>query len=481
LQLALDLGENVLFSTAEAEQEVSRERDFRQISARLSRNRELNRSLVSFQASKAAPFYRWFKYREAFSSEFVEYVLDKFAAQNLSGRRTILDPFAGSGTTLMAAARRGFDATGIEILPIGISILRAREAADSVEPGKFEREVRRLKGYPLLARSDHHFPHLRITEGAFSGKTEAELSGFFEFLGSIRDESVHDLFHFACLSLLEDISFTRKDGQYLRWDRRSGRKLKSNFSKGEVADFRSALLSKLELMLLDIRNQGTQSTSPRVNMCEGSCLERLPRLPNGHFDLVLTSPPYCNRYDYTRTYALELAFLGLDDRRIKELRQRLLSCTVENRSKEHALATMYGSMGELGRFESAMSAFNRQHLLGRILKFLMAAKDKGELNNNNIPSLVKNYFLEMNLVVHELARVLAPGGIIVMVNDNVQYQGREVPVDLILGDFAVAAGLEVKHIWVLPRGKGNSSQQMGAFGRREIRKCVYVWSKPMST
>jgi hypothetical protein len=65
-----------------------------------------------------------------------------------------------------------------------------------------------------------------------------------------------------------------------------------------------------------------------------------------------------------------------------------------------------------------------------------------------------------------------------MVNDNVQYNGEEVPVDLILSDFAVSAGLAVDRIWVLPTGKGNSSQQMGVHGRNELRKCVYIWSRP---
>ena len=50
----------------------------------------------------------------------------------------------------------------------------------------------------------------------------------------------------------------------------------------------------------------------------------------------------------------------------------------------------------------------------------------------------------MNLVIHELARVLAPSGRIVMVNDNVRYHGEEIPVDLILSDFAEKAGLSVE-------------------------------------
>ena len=92
--------------------------------------------------------------------------------------------------------------------------------------------------------------------------------------------------------------------------------------------------------------------------------------------------------------------------------------------------------------------------------------------------MVRNYFFEMCITVFELARILKPGGKIVMVNDNVRYAGEEIPVDLILSDFAHSFGLHVKHIWTLPRGKGNSSQQMGNHGRRELRKCVYVWEKP---
>lgn len=66
-----------------------------------------------------------------------------------------------------------------------------------------------------------------------------------------------------------------------------------------------------------------------------------------------------------------------------------------------------------------------------------------------------------------------------MVNDNVRYGGAMIPVDLILSDFAEKAGFEVDIIRVLPTGKGNSSQQMGAHGREELRKCIYIWRRRM--
>ncbi len=104
-------------------------------------------------------------------------------------------------------------------------------------------------------------------------------------------------------------------------------------------------------------------------------------------------------------------------------------------------------------------------------------ENANQLSNRNVISLVENYFTEMALVINELGRVVIPGGSVFMVNDNVRYHGEEIPVDLILSDFAEQSGFRCEAIWTLKQGKGNSSQQMGRFGRQEIRKCVYHWRR----
>ena len=91
--------------------------------------------------------------------------------------------------------------------------------------------------------------------------------------------------------------------------------------------------------------------------------------------------------------------------------------------------------------------------------------------------MVRGYFYEMACVIAECARVLKRGAPLIMVNDNVRYAGASVSVDVILSDFASELGFEVEKILVLPTGKGNSSQQMGAHGRDSLRKCVYIWRK----
>ncbi len=200
-------------------------------------------------------------------------------------------------------------------------------------------------------------------------------------------------------------------------------------------------------------------------------------MPASSVDFVLTSPPYCNRYDYTRTYALELLLLGCGQEQISNLRQQMLSCTVENKDKCAYLRAAYEDRGQLDRWRLADGMFWKQAALHEVLELLDDYRIRGMLNNVNVVKMVRNYFYEMAFVTLELGRILKPGGKVVLVNDNVRYAGEEIPVDLILGDLAERSGFSVKHIWTLPRGKGNSSQQMGAHGRTELRKCVYVWEK----
>ncbi|MFZ1769089.1 MAG: site-specific DNA-methyltransferase, partial [Caldilinea sp.] len=210
-------------------------------------------------------------------------------------------------------------------------------------------------------------------------------------------------------------------------------------------------------------------TAGRIRLLNGSCLDVMPQLLAGSYDALMTSPPYCNRYDYTRTYALELALLGTDERKLAALRQEMLSCTVENRAKD--LLHMNPA------WQNAIAVADNQRLLQAILAYLNRQRELGLLNNAGIPRMVRGYFYEMACVIAESARLLKPNAPLFMVNDNVRYAGVSISVDLILSDMAESLGFIVDEVLVLPNGKGNSSQQMGQHGREALRKCVYIWRK----
>jgi DNA modification methylase len=440
-------------------------------------NPDLNRSLVSFQASKRQSGYRWYKFKEGYSSSLVSYYLDQLGIK--SGK--VLDPFAGSGTSLFASAERGLSTVGLELLPIGYEVMWVRRAILNGEREKIIKAIKdwiKKEPWKEEEKKKVSLNYLNITRGAFPEETEKRIGQYLASTEKLKDKTLKRVFKFVLLCVLENISFTRKDGQYLRWDHRSGRKHSAKpFDKGEIKEFDKAIPDKLSEIVSDL-TVIPESLFPEgkklkemgeINLIQGSCLDTLPQLKE-KFDLIMTSPPYCNRYDYTRTYALELMLLGVDETKIRDLRQTMLTCTVENKDKA-GLEKKFSK----GVFADANKSFKAQKYLNEVLQYL--EENKKELNNPGIVRMIKNYFYELCLLIFESARVTKKGGYFVMVNDNVRYAGIHIPVDLILSDFAQDAGFKVKEIQVLPRGKGNSSQQMGKHGRTETRKCVYVWQK----
>lgn len=437
----------------------------------------LTRKLVSFQANKNRRYYRWYKYKEAFSAELVERLLRAYRVE----KGAILDPFAGAGTALFVASNLGHDADGVELMPVGQRIIAANVAARSASNGDLVPAIDAwLNESPWQTEGEAKpFGVLRITDGAYPQPTHERI-GRYLYEMEKRPADIKEVLQFALLCVLESVSYTRKDGQCLRWDHRSGRgNGRNNFNKGVIPAFDEAIRDKLLQIRNDLTRAGgtdsflslvpTGNQTGRIKLLRGSCLDILPAIDAGAYGGVITSPPYCNRYDYTRTYALEHALLGISEAEQVALRQAMLSCTVENKEKR--------LIGENPKWRAALAACDEISLLQEILRYLDYKRDRRELNNPGIARMVRGYFYEMACVIYECRRVLRRGGVMFMVNDNVRYAGASISVDVILSAIAERLGLQVEAILVLPQGKGNSSQQMGMHGREALRKCVYVWRK----
>lgn len=350
----------------------------------------LTRALVSFQDSKQSPGFRWYRFKEAFSAALVDRLLDEY---RLSGGR-LLDPFAGSGTALFAAARRGMYTEGIELLPIGQEIISARRIAYERQ-SEVAATLRTWRDEMPWRSSKRKTPlrEIRITAGAYPPETREAIQRYMYALANESDDA-SCILRFALFCILESISYTRKDGQYLRWDRRAGRSWgRHEFDKGRIAPFDDAIVGKFDEMLEDLAHDDASCIDGKVHIYRGSCLEILPTMiETAGYDLIFTSPPYCNRYDYTRTYALELALLGINEAEIVRLRQDMLSCTVENRAKDLTKINPW--------WRGPVNLAVQHPLLSSIDGYLEDQRVNGNLNNSGIPRMVRGYFSEMACVNH---------------------------------------------------------------------------------
>lgn len=164
----------------------------------------LTRSLVSFQANKNRPVYRWYKYKEGFSASLVEYFFRKY--QIAHGK--ILDPFAGSGTALFTASAIGLDADGIELLPIGQQIISTKRLLENEFTTADFNALERWARTPVWRDSQERIPlnELRITAGAYPDSTKEQIENY---LAAMRreNERVQAVLFFALLCIVEELVF----------------------------------------------------------------------------------------------------------------------------------------------------------------------------------------------------------------------------------------------------------------------------------
>lgn len=454
---------------------------------------QFNRKSVSYQLSKHDALHSWLKYKEGFSSDLVNTLLDEW---NIQPGDWVLDPFVGSGTVALVCQMRGIHSIGYDVLPLSETAIQAKAHAFHYDLNEIAAMTKAVRGLDCPPNYQGQTPYITITKDAYPEGN----ARFLQLIKEWRDASVYSaeaktLLTLCIINSLERCSYTVKSGQYLGWDSRSNKVAQANAKRLEkgrkplaekqvrktICDSKEAILEELAHVAQDIaqiQGGGCGAGKAEIRFSSNSVLYELPRLESNFLGGVITSPPYCNRYDYTRTYALELVYLGLGEQEMRKLRQALLSCTVENCSKMDALRQYYKDIGESGRFAQIAGTIRKNQAFGEIMEALCQREARGDLNNKGVLRMVEGYFTELAFVYGELYRVCRPGAQVAFVNDNVRYGGEVIPVDFLSCSLAEQLGFRVKRIYTLRQQKGNSSQQMAKFGRVPLRKSITVWEKP---
>ena len=450
-----------------------------------------NRQSVSFQLSKNDCLHKWLKYKEGFSSSLVNSLLKEF---KISRNGLVMDPFMGSGTTALVCQMNGINSIGFDILPMSKIAIEAKKNVFKYDVNELSGLLSELKNMECPLEYNKSFDYLSITDGAFPDATAKEIAFYSDWNDkSHYSTETKNLVKLCILNSLETISYTAKDGQYLRWDYRSKKMIEANedrqnkgkrpivvrLDKGTLPGLHENLCKELEGVINDIKQiQKTSSqTNAQIDYIEGSVLYELPKLDDNILDGVITSPPYCNRYDYTRTYALELNYLNLSKEDITKLRQTLLSCTVENKSKVEDLSAYYEKLQKHDFYDNVFNIIKNNAALNEVKTLLRERDKKGDINNKGVLRMVDGYFTELAFIFAELYRLCKNGAKVAFVNDNVRYGGEVIPVDFISTELAEQIGFKPLKIITLKQQKGNSSQQMKKFGRVPLRKSITIWEK----
>lgn len=380
--------------------------------------------LVTPIQNKYLRVYRWYNFKHSFSRDLV---FSLVSSLGLGSNDLILDPFCGAGTTMLAAKELGIPSVGLDLMPLSVlvSSVKVREY-DIVEVRNHFRRVE------CQARAINPPNDRKIYRELGTYFPRGELRAILklrEAINQIDDLNLRELFLLGLLSILEDSSFTRKDGAFIRTVKG---KITSNVASG--------FPDKMNLIINDLPYL---NKLPRVQAKAYLSDARSTGLPSGSISAVLTSPPYPNRHDYTRIYYLELR-LGFYNKyeSIKKLRYGLLRSHVEARKKYD----------------------DEDYEYPRSLQRILAELQTRNLPNRNVINLVDGYFKDMHIWLKEMYRVLIPDGTVSIVIGDARYGGISVPSEVLIREIAEGIGFEHLNT-IRARDKGNSPQQMGKYGK----------------
>ena len=210
-------------------------------------------------------------YPAKFISEIPATLLDEFPRPD----GLIVDPFCGSGTTLVQSQNRNFRGVGIDLNPIACLISRVKtyplppNAEDCLEKVIDATNIATAK-VPLIPRLNHWFE-----EGV-----QKEIAALIKSIESTPNE-LHDVFNLALSSIIVRVSNQESDTRYAA--------VKKKRSEGDVP----LLFKKAATRIIKILRQRNYD-HPLIKVIEANTLKFDFKSLNESVAAVITSPPYPN-------------------------------------------------------------------------------------------------------------------------------------------------------------------------------------------
>ena len=145
-------------------------------------------SLMNYSDEMDKPFQRWYRYKEGYSTELVKAIIKEY---NANPEGTILDPFMGSGTTLLAASKLGLKSIGFEVNPFSFFLSRLKlknYTQEFIE--EFRKSYLKLLEISIDNNDEFELPLLSTSKNVFDENIRHFYMGFKNLIKS--DLSIRD-------------------------------------------------------------------------------------------------------------------------------------------------------------------------------------------------------------------------------------------------------------------------------------------------
>lgn len=374
----------------------------------------------TFSDNMKLPVHRWFRYSAGFSAKWVESVLKDYDA------KVVLDPFVGSGTVCIACDKFGIDSYGVEAHPFVFRLGSGKTSWDE-DISSFSAAISELTIAAKIINnnviiSDSNTLILKC----YSKETLSDLYNIkyaYLKLSPEWPESIASLVFLAINSILRSTSNVgTAQWQYIL----------PNKTKARVSNPYDALKMQANMMMEDMQKMQEESAIRKSTLLLGDS-RTLQSIHDKSIDLVITSPPYANNYDYADATRLEMSFWGeiinWGDLH-GAVRQYLICSSSQHASKEKMKLSALLS-------DSAINPI-RDELTNVCNELDITRKTKG--GNKAYHLMIAAYFIDMAKTFQALRRVTKEDAVMCFVIGDSAPYGVHAPVERWFGELALAYG-----------------------------------------
>lgn len=373
----------------------------------------------TFVDNLALPVHRWFRYSAGFAAEWVEQVLDTYGIRK---EKVVLDPFAGSGTVSVVCDNLNIRSIGVEAHPVVARICRAKLSwGASVD--KFthlSQEVVSL-ATAYKTRTNGHPP---LILRSFDTDTLATLDNLKSAWFELDDHSPEsELVWLAITAILRPTSTAgTAQWQYILPNKTKTKVLPPGLAFGE----------QVEMMKADMRRMQARVNASQARLINADA-RNLSDFINEKVDLVITSPPYANNYDYADALRFEMSFWGevtkwgdIHDK----VRKHLIVSSSQHSSRERLVLDNLLSLDEVAPIRTELAQVTGQ----------LATVREEHGGKKHYHTMIAAYCRDIAQVLQQLRRVCAPGARMCwVIGDSAPY-GVYAPIDEWIGKLALNAG-----------------------------------------
>mgnify|MGYP006138149509 CR=1 FL=1 len=384
----------------------------------------------TFGKNMSLPVHRWFRYSAGYSADWVKHVIKDFKENTGLEEVVVLDPYSGVGTTIIAAEEVGTRAIGIEAHSFIHRVAKCKTNCN-VELEDLRRAANEVLSVGLSnprITSESDTPDL-LVKAYPEPETLHQLWGLIDALKQQSySEEISELIELAIICCVRPCSpVGTANWQYILPNKR-----KSN--PKDVATCFNAVVNQFcsDIETKKSNAQFGELATPILGDCRD-----LHDVEDASIDLVITSPPYPNNFDYADATRLELTFLGIVENwggLHDAVRKNLMIS-----SSQHASKVKPDSQKDL---ESILLAPIKDELSNAYETLSEVRKDRG--GKKHYHTMCVSYMLSIAQMIKELDRVMKPTNCRadIVIGDSAPY-AVHLPVDKWISTIASQYGFEI--------------------------------------